>query len=115
MSCNEYCRAELKKAWLDSEEGRVEVIKIILRGLRYEHVQSTEQIHGQCERLINGNYRGKDGFIHGVFANYVDKENGCYIKISAAENERAEEIRKKIKAALPNVECRIEDSCSTKN
>jgi len=114
MSCIEHSGRELRRLWINSKEGKTEIISRILKELGYENIQRTKQIPEQCEFLISGNYKGKDGFTYGVFANYNGKENEEYIEISTAENERTEEIKKRIKAVFPNVECRIKN-CSSKN
>jgi hypothetical protein len=111
MACIEYSRVGIRNELFDSEEGRIKIIERILKGLGYEDVQSTEQIPGQCKRLVIGNYRGKDGSTYGVFVDYVDKESGTHIEISTTVRERAEEIKERIGATFPNIECRIENSC----
>jgi hypothetical protein len=113
MICLDYCGEGLKKAWLDSENGREEVIKMILIKLGYKSVQNTAPIPGEDEHLISGDYRGIDGFDHGVFVSYFGKSRGERAEISSSDENRSRKIGKEIRAMFPQLDCSLHNLSSS--
>jgi hypothetical protein len=113
MTCLGYCKEGLKKVWLDSENGKKETIKMILIRLGYKSVQSTAPIPGEDECLISGDYRGTDGFDHGVFVNYFVKSRGERAEISSSDENRSREIEKEIRKILTQLDCSLHNLSSS--
>ena len=109
MSCIWHCREGLSRIWLESEEGRKETIREILRRLGYEKVESKKPIPGKNVYLISGDYRHEGNPAHGAFVTYFGKEIGESVEISA-EKKTAERIERMVKEEFPEIDCRIEST-----
>ena len=107
MTCIGHCEKGLIGIWLNSEKGKTLRMKIALKELGYENVRNTAPIPGENERLIIGNYKGKDKSTHGVFIGYFAKKNEERIEISAIGKERAEAIERRIKIIFPKIDCKL--------